>query len=111
LARRSSIIRGHYYITTPFPRCQTNWLQGKLHRGNNSAIAHEGTLNRPRSPRFERCTVRRYRLFLVDVLKRVKEEHAFEASSDDNAKCVANERRGSRPAELWNTHRRIARWD
>ena len=55
--------------------------------------------------------MRRYRLFLVDVLRRVEEERDFEASNDDEAKRLAEEMRASCRAELWNTHFRIARWD
>ncbi len=55
--------------------------------------------------------MRHYRLFLVDVLRRVEEERVFDAPSDEEARRFAAEWRGWRPAELWNTHFRIARWD
>jgi len=51
-----------------------------------------------------------YRLFFVDAIGRIEEERAFEAASDSEAKRVAGEWRGRRPAELSNTHGRIARW-
>ena len=55
--------------------------------------------------------MRHYRLFLVDILGRIEEERNFEAASDGEARLLADERRRSRRAELWNTHRRIARWE
>jgi hypothetical protein len=55
--------------------------------------------------------VRHYRLFFVDLLRRVQEEVAFEAASDEEAKLLAGKLRARRRAELWNTHFRIARWD
>jgi hypothetical protein len=54
--------------------------------------------------------MRRYRLFLVDVLGRVQQELPFEASNDDEAKRIAEDLRADQLAELWNTHARIARW-
>jgi hypothetical protein len=54
--------------------------------------------------------MRRYRLSLVDPAKRVEEERVFHASNDYEAKRLADELRGSRRAELWSTHRRIASW-
>ena len=54
--------------------------------------------------------MRRYRLFLVDPAGRVEEERAFEATGDDDAKKIAEHSRGRRRAELWGTHRRIAKW-
>ena len=54
--------------------------------------------------------MRRYRLFLIDVLSRVLDEREFQAASDEEAKRIADEWRSGQPAELWNTHRRIARW-
>jgi hypothetical protein len=56
-------------------------------------------------------TMRSYRLFLVNVLRHIEEERTFKALSDQAAKRIAAERRASRPAELWDAHRRIARWD
>lgn len=55
--------------------------------------------------------MRRYRLFLVDAHGEVKEEFAFTASSDAQAKEVTAKWRADRPAELWTTHRRLARWN
>jgi hypothetical protein len=55
--------------------------------------------------------MRPYRLFLVDVLRRVQEERKFDAPSDGEAMRLADKLRGSSRAELWNTHHRIARWD
>ena len=55
--------------------------------------------------------MRHYRLFTLDVLRRVLEERKFEAPSDGEAKRLGDKLRGSSAAELWNTHRRIARWD
>jgi len=49
-----------------------------------------------------------YRLFFVDAIGRIEEERAFEAASDSEAKRVAGEWRGRRPAELSNRLRRIA---
>jgi len=55
--------------------------------------------------------LRHYRLFFVDVLRRVQEEVAFEAANDDEAKLLADKLRARCRAELWSTHFRIARWD
>jgi hypothetical protein len=54
--------------------------------------------------------MRQYRLFLVDPARRIEDERAFAASNDIEAKQIADELRGSRRAELWTAHRRIARW-
>lgn len=54
--------------------------------------------------------MRHYRLFVVDVLSRVREERVVEAANDDDAKRIAEQLRDGRAAELWNTHFRIARW-
>ena len=55
--------------------------------------------------------MRRYRLFVVDPLRRVDEERVFEALNDEEARRLAAAMRESRPAELWATHHRIARWN
>jgi hypothetical protein len=55
--------------------------------------------------------LRSCRLFLVDRFRRVEDERPFKASNVDEAKRIASEWRGSQPAELWNTYRRLARWD
>lgn len=64
----------------------------------------------PAECRWENLIVRRYRLFIVDPARRIREEIKFEASNDAGAKLHATELRAGRHAELWTTHSRIARW-
>jgi len=55
--------------------------------------------------------MRQYRFFIVSVDRRVQEQRSFQATDDGTAINLANGWRDGRAAELWNTHRRIHRWD